>query len=310
MAMLRTGLIYFDQAVRHGSIRKAAETLHVASSAVNRQLLQLEEELAIPLFERLPRGIRPTAAGEVVLAYVRRWNREAQLLRQEVGGLRDGVRGTIRIAAAESFTEEVIPTALKTLQASFPHVDYSLISGDNHRITSELFAKDADVALAFDVSDNVRAEIVASVTSPLGVICPPGHPLASLDRVTLSDCAPYPLVVPGRDWMLHSGLSFLFQGGSAPGRIVATAERPGMLKALVRAGIGIAFLTAMGVERDLEDKRLVWVPLAGGIIKPATISLMIARGRIPPLYTMMFIDILRRQLGWSETRGGGRYDFS
>ena len=59
MRAIKTSLIYFDQAVRHGSIRRAAEELHIASSAINRQLLQLEEEMGLPLFERLPRGIRP-----------------------------------------------------------------------------------------------------------------------------------------------------------------------------------------------------------------------------------------------------------
>lgn len=296
MALLRTSLHYFDEAIRHGSIRKAAETLHVASSAVNRQLLQLEEEMGVDLFERLPRGIRATAAGEVLLSYVRRWNREAVSLHQEVGGLRGGVRGTIRIAASETFTEEMLPTAMHELQGQFPLVDFSLISGDNHRITSELFAKDADVVLAYDVSDDVRAEVVQTISSPLGIISVPDHPVARLKQVTLADCEPHPLIVPGRDWLQHSGLAVLLHDNAMPARVVARAERPGMLKALVRAGLGIAFLTALGVERDIEDGKLAWTPLARGIIKPATISLMVARGRVPPIYTLFFVDILKREL--------------
>ena len=65
--LIKTGLLYFKQAVKDGSIRKAADRLQVASSAVNRQLLQLESELGVDLFERLPRGIRPTAAGELLI---------------------------------------------------------------------------------------------------------------------------------------------------------------------------------------------------------------------------------------------------
>lgn len=296
MPLVRTSLHYFDEAVRQGSIRKAADSLHVASSAVNRQLLQLEDEMGVQLFERLPRGIRPTAAGEVLLSYVRRWNRETTALHREVGSLRGGIRGTIRIAASETFTEELIPSAIAELQALFPQVDFTLISGDNHRITSELFAKDADVVLAFDVSDNVRAHIVYQLTSPLGVICVPDHPLARLARVTLNDCTTFPLVVPGRDWLLHSGLSVLVQDHQAPGHVVARAERPGMLKALVRTGIGIAFLTALGVQRDVAEGRLKWIPLAPGIIKPATISLMIPRGRAAPGYTQAFVEILQSRL--------------
>lgn len=305
MAMLRAALIYFDQAIRDGSIRKAADTLNVASSAVNRQLLQLEAEMGVELFERLPRGIRPTAAGEVLLGYVRRWSRETGALRQEMGALRGGVRGTIRIAAAETITEEILPVALAELHRRFPLVDYSLISGDNNRITSELFAKEADIVVAFDVADAVRVEVVHTITSPLGMIARPDHPLARRRTVSLGDCAPYPLVVPGTGWLQYSGLNVLFRDGQPMGRIVARAERPGMLKALVRGGLGIAFLTRLGVERDVAEGKLAWVPLARGIIEPATISLMVPRGRVPPLCTMVFIDILKRQLDiWpAGTRG-------
>jgi DNA-binding transcriptional LysR family regulator len=88
----------------------------------------------------------------------------------------------------------------------------------------------------------------------------------------------------------------LFSEDNLPDHVVARAERPGMLKALVRAGIGIAYLTALGVERDLDERKLAWTPLSPGIIKPATISLMVARGRIAPLYTQAFVDILKREL--------------
>jgi DNA-binding transcriptional LysR family regulator len=58
-------LTYVDAVARHGSIRKAADALSVASSALNRQILDLETDLGTALFERLPRGVRLTAAGEV-----------------------------------------------------------------------------------------------------------------------------------------------------------------------------------------------------------------------------------------------------
>src|SRR4051812_19981729 len=65
-------LTYMDAVARHGSIRKAAEALHIASSALNRRILDLEDELGTLLFERLPRGVRLSAAGELFIGYVRR----------------------------------------------------------------------------------------------------------------------------------------------------------------------------------------------------------------------------------------------
>jgi DNA-binding transcriptional LysR family regulator len=300
MALTRTALRYFDEAVRDGSIRKAADRLHVASSAINRQLIQLEDEMGVRLFDRLPRGIRATAAGEMLLSYVRRWNREAVSLKRDLEALRGGVRGTIRIAASESFTDEMLPRAMHELQAQFSHVDFSLISGDNYLITERLFARDADVVLAFDVAENARGQIVASMTSPLGVITLPDHPLARQNTVTRSDCEPFPLIVPGTDWLQHSGLNVLIQEGSLPPRVVARAERPNMMKALVRAGLGIAYLTAFGVERDIAERKLAWTPFAPGVIKPAVISIVVPRGRNAPSYTAAFVDILKREFASAE----------
>ena len=102
---------------RHGSIRKAAEALHVVSSALNRRILELEEELGFELFERLPRGVRPTAAGELFLAYVRRSLKDLRQLEAQIAGLQGLMRGSIRIAVAESVTTRFLPEAIMAYQA-------------------------------------------------------------------------------------------------------------------------------------------------------------------------------------------------
>ena len=64
--------VYLDAVASAGSIRKAASRLHVASTSLNRKILEIEEELGMPLFERLPRGVRLTSTGEVILTAIRR----------------------------------------------------------------------------------------------------------------------------------------------------------------------------------------------------------------------------------------------
>src|SRR5712692_1811533 len=64
-------LHYVDEVARVGSVRQAAERLHVAASAVNRRVQDIEDELGTPIFERLPRGMRLTAAGELFVRYIR-----------------------------------------------------------------------------------------------------------------------------------------------------------------------------------------------------------------------------------------------
>lgn len=268
----------------------------MASSALNRQLLLLEEELGIELFERLPRGIRPTAAGEILLAYKRQWDRDTSALRQEMAALRGGVRGIIRLAAAETTTECILPRAMASLRERFPHVNFSLVSGDNHRITSELLARDVDIVLVYDLPGNVQEEVVLTVTSPIGVIVQPDHPLCRLQQITLGECAQYPLIAPGKEWLQHSGLRALFSGEASVLPVSVSAERPGILKSLVCAGLGIGFMTALGVEREVEQGSLVWIPLAKGIVPPSALSVVIPKGRMLPHYSLVFLEVLKGEL--------------
>ena len=78
-----------------GSIRKAADALNVASSALNRQILDLEADLGSRLFERLPRGVRLTAAGEVLLAYSRQAISQLKAVESQIEQLRGLVRGHV-----------------------------------------------------------------------------------------------------------------------------------------------------------------------------------------------------------------------
>ena len=296
MALIKTGLLYFNQAVRDGSIRKAADRLQVASSAVNRQLLQLEKEFGVELFERLPRGIRPTAAGEVLLAHIREWNQDVEKLRQEIGRLKGGVHGTIHVAAAESITTEILPAAMAKLQAEYPQIDFNLISGDNYFIKSALLAKDADLVCAFDISPSPRTETVTSIKSQIGVITPVGHALSKQSQVSISDCLDYPLIAPCQSWLNHSVLKHLIEESGMPFQIAARVERIGMLRNLVRAGLGIAFMSPIGFQQDIEDKKLAWVPLADGVIKPTTISLLIPKARHLPDYVYALTEFLKIEL--------------
>src|SRR5256885_16951677 len=80
-------LRYVDEVARAGSIRRAAEQLHVTASAVNRRGMDLEQGLGAPLFERRPRGVRLTAAGELFVRYIREQTRDVERMKSQIDDL-------------------------------------------------------------------------------------------------------------------------------------------------------------------------------------------------------------------------------
>src|SRR6478752_1939386 len=92
-------LQYIDEIARSGSILKAASRLNVASSAINRHILALEEEIGAPLFERLPRGLRLTAAGELCIEHIREVLKNYERLEGRIRGLKMPQAGKVSMVA-------------------------------------------------------------------------------------------------------------------------------------------------------------------------------------------------------------------
>ena len=91
-------LRYLDEVARCGSIRQAAERLNVASSAINRQILALEAELGTPIFQRLPRKLRLTATGELVIGHVRETLKEHRRVQSRIHDLKGLGAGEVTLA--------------------------------------------------------------------------------------------------------------------------------------------------------------------------------------------------------------------
>lgn len=293
--MIKTSLRYFNQVARDGSMRQAADNLHVAASAVNRQILKLEEELGIPLFERLPRGVRPTAAGEILLSFIRRWHQEETRLLHQLDDLVYGARGTVRIAASEAMADVLLPQAMAALRDKFPRVEVTIVTGDSFHILRELMSHEADLGLAFNVSQTKGLRTIATAACPWGVAVPPGHPLAELKSLCLADCAPYPIIIPRESWFEQSPMKRLIEHSSQTLNIVARGDRLTVLKALARSGVGIAFITGLEAEREVRAGELVFIPLTEARVPPSRLSLLTPPGNVP-VFAAVFAEHLREQL--------------
>lgn len=294
--MFHSSLRFMDQIARNGSIRKAAERLHISASAVNRQLLQLEEQLGVSLFDRLPRGMRLTAAGEILLGHVRRWDSETAAIRLQLQSLTGDAGGVIRIAAPELTTEVLLPDAMSALHAMFPRVEFSVLTSDTPGIVNALMAKEADVGLSFNARPGPRLRIVATVQPTLGAVMAPDHPLAQSQSVTLLECLAYPLILPSKDWIDQTVAHSMFPGGLGGVQVVARGGRASVLRSFARAGLGITFLTQLEIESDLRSKQLVHVPLDERRLKGATLSLLVPAAQSSAGVTAVFIQMLHDRL--------------
>lgn len=274
-------LTYFDAIIRYGSIRKAAEAVHVAPSAINRHLLELEAQLGTPLFERLPRGLRPTAAGEILARHVRGTLRDYDKAMSEIGQLATGVRGRITIASIESVLADLLPMAVESFASLYPRIDFEIKSCSAEDAIAQATDGSADLALIFNPPPKLSLVQAAHADFPLGVICAPDHPLTRLPAVRLSDLLGHQIVLPDPSVTIAEQLDIVLSttGLKLPARIRSNSIT--FMSRYVEAGEAILIMTPVGILDRLAAGRLVFLPLADRGLLPQRVIAGVADASMP-----------------------------
>lgn len=274
---------YFDMIRRCGSIREAARRLYVASSALNRQLLQLEEEIGSPLFDRMASGLRLTAAGEVFSRHVITVLQDEQRLATELELLRGVRRGSLSVAAVEGLNADLMPAMLTQMHLRYPTIRIDVRICGSAQAARAVVDGEADIGIGFSIQrqDSLRQCMMARFA--LGAIVPPGHPLARLRRVDFATCASYPLILPRAELSMHALLQPIISHHKRPLQVLLETSSIELAKSLVERGVGIFFQSRLGLERELGDGRLVHVPLDTPATLYSELGVYVRAGRtLPP----------------------------
>jgi len=278
MPLLSPAALLLDEVARSGSIRRAAERLNSSASAVNRHILLLEAEIGVPLFERLARGVRLTAAGEVVVTEVRRWRREQDQARvkiQELQGLR---RGHINIGTMECFASELIPHVITRLQARLPRITVDAMVGGTSHLLERLVERSIDLMLCFNAPPREDLRTILKFSGPTGVIVNPSHPLAGQGSIRLADCAAYTFVLPDQTLAIRNVIEQAFARAAVDPIGLVTTNSTAMIKSLVRDSEMVTVLSYFDVYREVKDGQLAYLNVLGDRLPSEELSLCVNRG--------------------------------
>jgi DNA-binding transcriptional LysR family regulator len=142
---------------RTGSIRKAAELLAVSPSALNRSIQAFEDELTLPVFDRVPGGVRLTTAGELLLDLLDRHLTEFDDLRSQLGNLREGLSGVLRLSLGSDIAAGQILVAVRAFEDAFPAVSVELCTEDG---AGPVLRRDVDLAIVTNPETDDGVEVV------------------------------------------------------------------------------------------------------------------------------------------------------
>ena len=181
-----TALRYFFEVARCGSLAEASARLHVAASAISRQITALEEALGTPLFERHSRGMVLNAAGEILAVHARRTALDAERALGEIRSLQGLRAGRVRVAATEAFANDFLPRAVAEFRRRHEGIVFELNTLGHAEVSESLRRGDADIGLKFSRAPEKEIKVEYRQPAPVLALMPPGHPLARARKLTLA----------------------------------------------------------------------------------------------------------------------------
>jgi LysR family transcriptional regulator, nitrogen assimilation regulatory protein len=199
-------LRYFVKIVEAGSFSRAASVVHVAQPALSQQVAELEERLGVALLQRSARGVRPTAAGEILY-------KEASAILHQLDQLPSVVRssngdpeGTVSLGFVSSLAPRFVGCILEECRTALPKVTLRVSDGDSLDLESKIASASVDIAVLYEDEFVTTLRRKPLFTQKMYLIS--GKPLPDhKDIISLSRIAGIPLVLPGS----HNGRRVLVE---------------------------------------------------------------------------------------------------
>jgi DNA-binding transcriptional LysR family regulator len=251
---------------RAGSFTAAAEALHTSQPALSRQIAALELECGERLFERLPRGVRLTPAGEVALRYAERIFALADELAVALAELRGLRAGRLLLGASSTPADYLLPPVLAAYHERYPGVEVRLVTGNTAAIVEQIDRHALDLGFVGSLPPNLDFELrcAAVAEDELVVFAAPGHPLLAAGRpAALNEVAAATLVAR------ESG-SATRATAERYARTLGVDLRPTLelgsneaVKRAVIGGSGVAILSRHALTSEVAAGHLVVVVVSG-----------------------------------------------
>jgi DNA-binding transcriptional LysR family regulator len=257
-------LRYLVTVAEEGHITRAAERLGIQQPPLTRQIRSLEDELGERLFERLPRGVKPTEAGRAVVEEARALLDRAERLADVAHRAARGERGRLAVGYTSSGAfHPFVAQQIRAFRAAAPGVQLELAEDGTPELVRGLEDERLDAAFVRSGGPLEGLRVEPLLSEPMVAALPSDHPLAGSRDIALKDLAAETFVFyrrptgPG----LHDAIvAACLRAGFSP-TVAQEAPRMSSTLGLVAAGLGVSIVPASMQRMNVEG--VVFIPFRG-----------------------------------------------
>jgi DNA-binding transcriptional LysR family regulator len=249
-------LVLIDTLGRTRNMHAAAEQMNLSQPAISKMLKEIESLLGFAIFERLPRSMPPTPLGESVVRYAQIALNEARSFVEQIGSLRDGGHGYLKVGGIFAATAVSLPEAIVTIKQRSPLLSIEVVEQTSDHLMEMLDERTLDLAVAryTDERQQHRYDFTPLGPEPFSVVVNSRHPLCEAGPTPLEELGKwpwilYPVGVPIRARMEQA---FARAGSAIPNNTIDTISMQTFLQVL-QAGPMIAMLPDSMVGPHIES---------------------------------------------------------
>ncbi|HLS24143.1 MAG TPA: LysR family transcriptional regulator [Pseudogracilibacillus sp.] len=271
-------LKYFIEVAKREHVTEAANVLHVAQSAVSRQIFNLEEELGVDLFIREGRTVRLTRIGKIFLEHAERALHVIEDAKRVVEEYRDPEKGTIHIGFSASLASYILPTAISYFRKEYPHVQFVLNEGSYSELIDSVIRGEINMALLGPLpQDQKKIKGTVLFTEDIVALLPSSHRLAERTSIKLTELRDDPFVLYPKGYVLHDVImEGCLQRGFRP-QVAFEGKDLDAIKGLVSAGLGVTMLPEVTLIDNLP-RATARVPIVEPSLK-RTVGIIVPKER-------------------------------
>ncbi|MEE8379189.1 MAG: LysR family transcriptional regulator [Gammaproteobacteria bacterium] len=246
----------FEAVANHLSFTQAAKELHLSQPAVSMQVKTMENQVGLPLFEKLGKQIHLTEAGKEMHHYSRAIRQILAEAENVIDGLKGAHQGRLTISVA-STANYFIPALLGTFHERFPGVTVSLDVTNRETLLEQLSENEVDLVVMGQPPKDMDLESGTFMENPLVIIAPPDHPLATQQNIPFTRLEDEVFLTRERGSGTRGAIERFFARHGVQlntGMEIASNEA---IKQSVQAGLGLGLLSRDTLDMELALNKLV-----------------------------------------------------
>jgi DNA-binding transcriptional LysR family regulator len=251
----------FYQAAKCQNVSVAAQQLFVSQPAVTAQIKLFEDSCGLRLFKKKGRNLYLTDEGKTLFNYARKIFEYERKIEDAVGQMKELKKGSLRLGSARTYARYFMPFLLTGFRNAYPHIKIHFDEGSSLEMIHSLIDLKNEVVIIAKAEDHPNIAFIPFSREELVLILPPNHHLANKDSIRLEQIAEEPIIMKDPGSGTRKLVDELFEKRNCTPNILMETGDAEIIKLLVQHGEGVSFLVKEAVAVELQEKKLVAVPL-------------------------------------------------